>query len=582
MSIYTSLSIALLMCLIYPNYGTTRKSESHFFQALGAPVERNVDVSWNRFHDCDGLAVILKKLHAAYPNLTKLYSIGQSYEKREIWCLEVSNREKGDPDRKAGMYIDGNIHGNEVQAGEVVAYTAWFLCESYGKNEKITNLVDARVFYLIPTINPDGRDHWFYTPNTPNSSRSGKKPLDNDGDGQFDEDGYDDLDGNGDITLMRIRDPNGRWKAHPEYPEYLMVRTDDDEKGEFSILGYEGIDNDGDGRINEDGPGGYDSNRNWAYDWQPNYVQYGAHEFPFSLPNTKAVADFVLDHPNIIAAQSYHNSGGMILRSPGREGGAIANQDENVLRAIAEKGERMLPFYRSMIIWKDLYTVWGGEIDWFYAGRGIITFTNELWSRNNMFRNNDTGDIAQYDFNKYLLFDQGWVKWHEFEHPTYGKIEIGGKRKEFGRVPPSFLLEEECHRNMAFTLYHADEMPRLSFGEITIESLGNDVYRVWVEVKNDGMIPTRARWDVQNNISSPDFISVEGSNIQVLSSGTVTDPYFKEVNPVKVRPARLEIPSIPGLDSVRVQFLVSGEGKIDIRFDTSKAGILQKELNLDS
>jgi len=170
------------------------------------------------------------------------------------------------------MYIDGNIHGNEVQGGEVVAYTAWYLCHQYGRLEKVTALLDDRVFYLVPTINPDARDFWFHSAYSSRSSRTGLEPKDDDGDGLVDEDDYDDLDGDGVITQMRIKDPFGRYKLHTDYPDYLMVRVKPDERGQYSLLGGEGIDNDGDGRINEDRRGGYDMNRNWAYDWQPNYI----------------------------------------------------------------------------------------------------------------------------------------------------------------------------------------------------------------------------------------------------------------------------------------------------------------------
>src|SRR5688572_9784674 len=203
------------------------------FPALGMVAERKVDVAWNRFYDTAGLADILKKLHEAFPKLTTLYSVGQSVEGRELWCLEVSAKEVGDPKRKPGMYIDGNIHGNEVQGGEVVAYTAWYLCHQYGRLEKVTELLDHNVFYLIPTINPDGRDHWFRSANTANSSRTGVKPEDDDGDGLMDEDDVDDLDGDGSITTMRIKDPNGRWKAHQKFPELLIVRAEADEPGEY-------------------------------------------------------------------------------------------------------------------------------------------------------------------------------------------------------------------------------------------------------------------------------------------------------------------------------------------------------------
>jgi len=557
-----------------------KEEARHFFQALGAPKERLVNVEWNRFNDHAGLTQILQKLNKAFPHLTRLYSIGKSYQGRDLWCLEVSNRQKGDPSHKPGMYIDGNIHGNEVQAGEVVAYTAWYLCESYGKVEKITQLLDDRVFYLIPTINPDGRDHWFHEANTPHSSRSGLVPLDEDYDGTADEDGYDDLDGDGSITFMWIKDPNGRWKPHPDYPEYIMIPVKPDERGEYTLLGYEGIDNDGDGLVNEDGPGGYDTNRNWAYDWQPSYIQYGAHQFPFSLPESRSVAEFVLSHPNIASAQSYHNNGGMILRSPGRKGGAMERGDDNILAAIGQKGERIIPYYRSMIIEKDLYTVWGGEVDWFYAGRGILTFTNELWTSQNMFRSGDTGDIAQAEFIRYLLQNQGVTKFHEYDHPQFGKIEIGGIHKEFDRVPPSFLLEEECHRNMSFTLYQAEQMPLLTFGDTQVEKIGKNLYRIWVEIRNAGMIPTRTAQDVKNHINRPDLVTLEGGQVKVLSAGRITDRFFKKVEAVKARPERLEIEFIPGLRSERAQFIVSGEGTATLRVDSLKGGRITKTIPL--
>ena len=181
----------------------------HSYPALGIGAKRKVDVEWNRFYDHAGLGAILARLHKEFPELTKLYSIGKSVEGRDLWCLEVTSR-KGDAKRKPGMYIDGNIHGNEVQGGEAVAYTAWYLCQQYGNLEKVTDLLDRCVFYLIPTINPDGRDHWLKEASTPHSSRSGVKPLDNDRDGVADEDDAEDLDGDGAITQMRIKDPNGR------------------------------------------------------------------------------------------------------------------------------------------------------------------------------------------------------------------------------------------------------------------------------------------------------------------------------------------------------------------------------------
>lgn len=553
------------------------------YPALGATSPAKVEVAWNRYYDAAGLAAILKALNDGFPGLTKLYSIGKSFEGREIWCLELTSEKGGPAGEKPGMFIDGNIHGNEVQGGEVVAYTAWYLCHQYGKLPAVTELLDRTVFYLLPTVNPDGRDRWLTRPNhNPNTSRSGNVPLDNDRDGVADEDDYDDLDGDGAITQMRKKDPNGRWKRHPKFPDLLMVPAEPDEVGEYTLLGSEGWDNDGDGLVNEDPVGGYDANRNWAWDWQPSYVQSGAMEYPFSLPETHAVARFVLERPNLAAAQSYHNFGGMILRGPGREGGRVEPGDDRVLTTIAQRGERMLPFYRSMVIHKDLYTVWGGEVDWLYNGRGILTFTSEIWSRNSLY-NLATPPTREdeAEFLKHVLLNEGLTPWREFEHPTYGTIEIGGTSKMWGRVPPSFLLEQECHRNMAFTLYHAAQMPQVMIDEVSTERIGEQLYRVWVSVRNGRLIPTRTDQDVKNRISPPDVLTFEGPGVKVLSAGVVVDRYTKRVEPVKRRPHRVEIDSIPGMGAVRVQYVVKGSGAYRLQFNSAKGGKLASEHRLD-
>ncbi len=552
------------------------KLADHAFAALGAPAERRVDVAWDRYHDHTGLASIVTRLNEAFPELTRVHSIGKSTEGRDIWCLEVTARKVGNPDRKPAMYIDGNIHGNEVQAGEVIAYTGWYLCHQYGRLDKVTSLLNDYTFYLVPMVNPDGRDFWLHDNDGAMSGRSGSQPTDNDRDGVCDEDDCEDLNGDGVVTQMRMKDPHGRYKRHPDYPEYLMVRAKEDEPGEYALLGWEGTDNDGDGRVNEDGRGGYDLNRNWGCEWQPNYIQSGARDYPFSQPETRAVAQFVLAHPNIAAAQCYHNAGGMILRGPGREGGPMEPADERLLILIGRRGERILPYYRSIISWKDLYTTWGDEDTWFYAGRGVLAYTDEMWTRSNLYRNDsEPSDEDEAEFIKHVLLGDGFVPWREYDHPTYGRIEIGGFKKEWGRTPPSFLLEEELHRNMAFTLYHASTMPLLRISDVSVESLGAGSSKVWVTIENQRLMPTRTAHDVSRQISPPDTVSLRGDNLDVVSGGRVTDRFFKRVEAVEARPERIELDAIDGMDEARVQFIVQGRGTFTVTVDSAKGGLLK-------
>ena len=47
--------------------------------------------------------------------------------------------------------------------------------------------------------------------------------------------------------------------------------------------------------------------------------------------------------------------------------------------------------------------------------------------------------------DRYLTFGDAFVEWEEYNHPQYGKIEIGGFKKNFGRAHPGFLLEQDAH-----------------------------------------------------------------------------------------------------------------------------------------
>ncbi|HCT45472.1 MAG TPA: hypothetical protein DF699_09685, partial [Phycisphaerales bacterium] len=218
-------------------------------------VPSKVDVAWNRFYDYEEVTQIVKDLVAAYPDLLSVESLGKSEQGRDLWVVTLNNPETGKAEDKPAMYIDGNVHGNEVQATETVLYAIWYLTKSYGEVEQLTDLVDRVAFYFVPSQNPDGRAEWFANPNTPRSARTGQRPTDNDYDGQLDEDGPEDLDGDGHITSMWKFDPNGRYRRNALDPR-IIERVPEGEQGELSRLGSEGIDNDGDGRINEDGPGG--------------------------------------------------------------------------------------------------------------------------------------------------------------------------------------------------------------------------------------------------------------------------------------------------------------------------------------
>jgi hypothetical protein len=344
------------------------------------------------------------------------------------------------------------------------------------------------------------------------------------------------------------------------------------------MLGSEGYDNDGDGLVNEDGKGvyEYDPNRDWANEWEPAYIQRGARRYPFSLKETSAVEKFVKSHRNIAAAQSYHNTGGMILRGPGKANNKYTRSDISVYDFIAHQGEQILPNYRYLVTWKDLYQVYGGEFDWFYGNNGIMAFSNELWTSANMFRPTDKTKEKlgnqNHNFNKHLLFGDALVPWTKVKHPIYGDIEVGGFKKNFGRVPPSFLLEEEAHRNMAFTLFHAYHMPQLKVTRSSTRKLSNGLYEITVNIVNERAIPTRLSHDIKNNLSFEDRVSIVSKDFKVLSGLTVISEGANTHTDHDLNPATIKVATIGGYSTTIVKWIVDGKGSYKITVDSEKGG----------
>ncbi len=528
-----------------------------------ATVAPRVEIAWNRYYSFEEIEGLLRSMRDAYPERVELRETGQSLQGRPIWLAIVNDPKTGPHETKPAMYIDGSVHANEVQATEVVLYAMWKLLESQGRNGPLTELLAHTSFYFVPVVNPDGRVYWFEEANSPHSSRRNQRPSDRDLDGAVNEDPPDDLDGDGSITRMWKRDPAGRWIRDREDPR-IFRRVGPDETGEWTSLGQEGIDNDGDGRVNEDGPYGDDMNRNWPADWKPTYVQGGAGPYPLSAPETSCIARFMMDHPNIGAVQSYHNTGGMILRGPGAayRKEMYPREDLRVYDELARIGVEMLPYYRYLIIEEDLYRVHGGFVTWAAEHLGVFSFTNELWTTGKYFQRDVArpNEEQQWIWRDKIAFGELFTPYTEVEHPQHGTVLVGGPNKWASRSTPVFMLEEECHRNFAFTMFHADQMARVGFERTGVVDLGDGAWQVTVAIRNTRVIPTRSRQQSRSRIGAPDLLTVSVSGEgRVVAGGTVERWWATSMRAVRHEPERLVLDRGIGGRATRLfRFVVEG------------------------
>ena len=537
---------------------------------LATPARRG-GLTFDHYYDNAALKAALEQLHAAFPTLTRVEEMGASREGRPLLVLTVFDPSgpRDVADRPA-MYIDANTHGNEVQGGEVCLFTAQYLLERRETDPWVEALLRRVVFHLAPSVNPDARERFLHEPNDEHSPRRVSRPIDDDRDGLVDEDGADDIDGDGEILTMRRRDPNGTWVVD-ERDDRLMRHTRPGERGTFVLVGAEGADEDGDGRVNEDPRGGVDPNRNWPADWRPEPEQGGSGPFPLSEPETRATATWILAHPRIAGVQSYHNAGGMILRPPGGRGDAdagVSGEDRALYDELGRRGTVLLPGYRYLQIHDGLYTVRGGFLDWTAHALGIVSFTNELWGLFGWGTGVTDASLEPLKWNDVALHGAGFVRWYEVKHPQFGRVELGGWKRYTLRSTPTDFLPDLCLRNAMFTLEHAAAVPDVSIVSVTREDGGS---RLRVVLQNRALLPTITAFAAAHDLLPPDELVLD---VPVLAAAEPRTGATSVSIPIRAGRARL-FDGVRGTSSRTIDLYVDpARAPTSVRFSSRLGGVV--------
>ena len=509
-------------------------------------------LDWQHYHTSVEIEEFMRKWAQQYPDLVDLYSVGKSFGGRDIWQMTLTNKKTGAHTDKPAAFFEGGRHSGEISSTESAFYLMWHLLENYAKDPAIRQLLDTKAVYIKPLNNPDGSDMYRLTAQ---SNRSSVRPQDNDGDGLLDEDAGDDLDGDGHVRQMRkfVGMGNGSAVIDSADPSGRLMRGVAQGRGDY-VMYPEGIDNDGDGRYNEDGVGGLDLHRNYPANWRPEreatnrgYTQFGAGEYPTSEPETRAVVLWVLTHPNIGVANSMDTSVPMHLRGPStcEETECMFPTDLKHFQHFDSVGLSLTKYPWAGNVYRTYATrggpnpvtgeepqpqpLFGHGPDFGYFHVGTIWYGDEIWNGGRENDYNKDGRIDNYEVLRFCDEEFGgtcYQKWTKAFHPTLGEVEVGGYNpKFFSQNGPPKVLEKWARNQAMFNLYLAQSLPQVEITNVVVAparaARDSATHELKVTVRNSGRLPTALEMAKRVHIVRPDNLTIrggEGSTTRVAGS----------------------------------------------------------------
>lgn len=505
----------------------------------------------------------LVRQHAAH---AEAIPMGRSAGGHPIHAYAVGT---GERHNKPALLVIGGVERDDLTSP--LAAEAFLNQLLTSSADSIRTLRERYTIYIVPRLSPDPLEGFFATPRMVPPGNALR--VDHDRDGQVAEDGPSDLNGDRLISWMRVTHPAGTYIAHPEEP--FLMRAADAAKGEVGrfLMMQEGRDEDGDGHVNEDPAFGIDINRNTTHRYAPYTSFAGA--FPFEAPELRALGDFVMARPNIVAVFTFSEHDNLHhpwrIRHPVRPPSAPNRfQADSIAYSLTVR--QLAPLVR----YSGVETLPSGSVaGWAYFHAGRFSFTAPAFTY--------PADSTQArpaptksSLDRHLRALR-WLRanhpelvlpWTSIEHPDFpGRtVELGGMAPFAASNPMhSDLLAEAVSAPLPLLYALASRLPRLELGTPRVEALGGNVFRVTVPMHNAGHLPTHAEVGRAVVAQRPLRVDMSLQEGQTLLSG---------------RAITLVQDPIAGGATHEMTYVVAGQGTVQVTAGSPSAGFARTSVRL--
>jgi hypothetical protein len=458
------------------------------------------------YHAFEDIADLLQRMAQAVPQAARVIELPGGIGGRPLPALELGRPGDVPLAERPTVLLIGGLDGESLSGGEAVLACARKLLEAPDR------LPADVAFVAVPWGAPEELARALAA--APKSSPS-ERPFDEDGDGALDEDPPDDVDGDGLALSMLLEDSAGPWTFSRD--ERLLASAGPGDGPRFRLV-PEGRDDDGDGRFNEDGPGGVVPDRNFPLGREGAWRDARCGALPLCHPAARALADLALARRTAAVILLQGNHGGLAAPGGAPGPGDVALPLEGDRRLYERATETFLALTARRQ--SGMHTlrqargceVSGAALDWFYAGAGALALEIAPWGPTveggaeviaRDARYQDGGPLDRELRARPLAseLDRAWALWLDNTRGGLGfvdwhPVEIGGAQALVGgweartiQDPPLESLPRALTGLPEFVAAVGSALPRLEL-RILESSRDGEVVHLSARVRNQGLMPT--------------------------------------------------------------------------------------------